>query len=308
MNRNIRKVILSADMESYDLRGGTPNIKLIFSRSCPLSGPRALPIFTHRISESVRQGSFWLKHVRYPYFALELILEGEMEYRDEEQLQIAGPGTLYLSPPGTTTRFTPCKGQDVRKLCVILSGENLKGILMTLKLSNSRMVPLSEPEVIERKMRGLKDAIAAPGAENSERTYHFLLELSELIGEDNSAQMPLMRAVSMLESGFQENLQIPDIAAGAGVSERTLRRLFHSELHCSPLDYLNSVRLKFAAGKLRNTSLRIKEIAQMSGFLSSARFCTVFQAKYRMTPGEFRKKELVKKTTRNLSPGSFLLK
>ena len=147
-----------------------------------------------------------------------------------------------------------------------------------------------EPEVIERKMRGLKDAIAAPGAENSERTYHFLLELSELIGEDNSAQMPLMRAVSMLESGFQENLQIPDIAAGAGVSERTLRRLFHSELHCSPLDYLNSVRLKFAAGKLRNTSLRIKEIAQRCGFVSSARLCTVFQEKYHMTPGDFRKK------------------
>ena len=63
----------------------------------------------------------------------------------------------------------------------------------------------------------------------------------------------------------------------------------------SPLDYLYSVRLKFAAGKLRNTNLRIKEIARMSGFLSSARFCTVFQEKYGMTPGDYRKKELEKK-------------
>ena len=291
MSKKIRKAVRADDRESCDLHGGTPNIKMIFSRSRPLSEAQAFPVFTHRISESVRQGSFWLKHVRYPHFALELILSGEMEYRDEEQLQIAGPGTLYLIPPGTTTRFAPYKGQDVRKLCVILSGGNLKGILMTLKLSNSRMVQLPEPEVIERKMRGLKDAVDASGAENSEQTYHFLLELSKLIGEDNSAHMPLMRAVSILESEFQENLQIPDIAARAGVSERTLRRLFQSELHCSPLDYLNSVRLKFAVGKLRHTGLRIKEIAQMSGFLSPARFCTVFQEKYGISPGDFRKRE-----------------
>lgn len=291
----MRKVIQSDNQESFDLHSETPNIKVMFSHSCPLSEARTFPVFTHRISESVRQGSFWLKHVRYPHFALELILSGEMEYRDEEQLQIAGPGTLYLIPPGTTTRFAPYKGQDVRKLCVILSGGNLKGILMTLKLSNSRMVQLPEPEVIERKMRGLKDAVDASGAENSEQTYHFLLELSKLIGEDNSAHMPLMRAVSILESEFQENLQIPDIAARAGISERNLRRLFMAELHCSPLEYLNSVRMKFAVEKLRHSALQVKEIAMMSGFPSPSRFCTVFMARYHMTPRDYRKREQEKK-------------
>ena len=290
MSKKIRKVIRSDNQESRDLHGGTPNIRMIFSRSCPLSEARAFPVFTHRVSESVRQGSFWLKHVRYPYFALELILSGEMEYLDEEQLRIAGPGTLYLIPPGTTTRFTPHRGQDVRKLCAILTGENLRGVLQTLKLSDSRMVTPAQPEVIEKKMRELENAIAAPGAENSERTYHFLLELSESVGEKKTALTPLERAVSLLESGFQENLRIPDVAAKAGISERTMRRLFETELHCSPLEYLNSVRLKFAAGKLRQTNLRIKEIALMSGFLSSARFCTVFHEKYRLSPGEFRER------------------
>ena len=159
-----------------------------------------------------------------------------------------------------------------------------------MKLSNSRMLKLSEPEIIEEKLRSLKETVTSPIGVNSLRTYHFLLELSELIGEDKSAQTPLRRAVTMLDSNFQEELEIPDIAARAGVSERTLRRLFQSELHCSPLDYLNSVRLKFAAGKLRHTGLRIKEIAQMSGFLSPARFCTVFQKKYGISPGDFRKK------------------
>ena len=192
-------------------------------------------------------------------------------------------------------RFTCLHGREARKLGAILGGENLKGLLLTLKLSDSRMVRLSEPEIIEEKLRLLKEAVAAPINDNSLRTYHFLLDLSELIGEDKFAQTPLRRAVTILDSNFQEDLEIPDIAARAGVSERTLRRLFQAELHCSPLEYLNSVRLKFAAEKLRHTGLRIKEIAQMSGFLSSARFCTVFQEKYGMTPGDYRKKELGKK-------------
>ena len=290
MSKEIRKIVQSEDSESYDLLSGTPNIERIFCHYCNAAEKCIFPVFTQRVNEVIRRGNYWMKHVRYPYFALEMILEGEMEFRTEDQRQIAGPGTLYLIPPGTTVRFTCLHGWEARKLGAILEGENLKGLLLTLKLSNSRMLRLSEPEIIEEKLRSLKDAVTAPITVNSLQSYRFLLELSQLIGEDKSEQTPLRRAVTMLDSNFQEDLEIPDIAARAGVSERTLRRLFQAELHCSPLEYLNSVRLKFAAGKLRHTGLRIKEIAQMSGFLSSARFCTVFQEKYHMTPGEFRKK------------------
>ena len=295
MDKEIRQIALEESTESYDLLGGTPNIKKIFSHACSIAGKQALPVYTQRVNEVIRRGHYWIKHIRYPHFALEMILAGEMEFLTEEQRQIAGPGTLYLIPPGTTVRFSCLQGQYVRKLCAILSGENLKGILLTLKLSNCRMIPLGEPEVIAEKLRDLKNAVMASYEENSERSYHFLLELSRIIGEGDPDRMPLMRAVSIIESKFQENLEIPDIGAQAGVSESTLRRLFKKELHCSPLDYLNSTRLKFAVGKLRQTNLRIKEIALMSGFLSSARFCTVFMEKYHMTPGEFRKRELEKK-------------
>ena len=290
MSKEIRQIALSADPESYDLLSGTPNIERIFVHTCSCPNGEKLPVYTQRVNEVIRRGNYWMKHVRYPYFALEMILEGEMEFRTEDQRQIAGPGTLYLIPPGTTVRFTCLHGREARKLGAILEGENLKGLLLTLKLSNSRMLRLSEPEIIEEKLRSLKDAVTAPITVNSLQSYRFLLELSQLIGEEKSEQTPLRLAVTMLDSNFQEDLEIPDIAARAGVSERTLRRLFQSELHCSPLDYLNSVRLKFAAGKLRHTGLRIKEIAQMSGFLSPARFCTVFQEKYGISPGDFRKK------------------
>ena len=293
MDKEIRQVNQQADPESYDLLRGTPVIERIFTQSYCFPRHRSFPVFTRRVNEVIRQGSYWMKHVRYPYFALEMILDGEMEFQTEERHQIAGPGTMYLIPPGTTVRFTCLKGKPARKLCAIMDGSNLKGILLTLRLSDSRLVRLSQPEIIADKMRSLKDAVASSGSENSAQSFQLLLDLSDMIGEDTSGRTPLRKAVTMMESNFQENLQIPEIAAAAGVSESTLRRMFYSELQCSPLEYLNGVRLKFASEKLVRTRLRIKEIAQMSGFLSSARFCTVFQKKYHITPGDFREKAAI---------------
>ena len=289
--REIRKKNYNGDPEVYDLIIGTRNVQEIFSvPSIPSSFQhrKNVPVYTWRVNEVIRRGTYWMKHVRYPYLALEMILSGEMEFQTDEQRQIAGPGTLYVIPPGTTVKFRCHNGNEVRKLAVIMDGEILKGIMTSLHMYSCRMLHLAEPEVMEMKIRELKNIAAAATLENSAGSYRFLLELVSLTGEGNSDQTPFQRAVAIMDSNFQENCQIPDIACRAGVSESTLRRMFQTELHCSPLEYLHSVRLKTAAEKLRNTSLRIKEIALMCGFASSARFCTAFMKKYHVTPKNYR--------------------
>ena len=255
---------------------------------------RNVPVFTDRINEEKYGKNYWYKHIRYDFLALEMILEGEMEFRTEERSEIAGPGSLYLISPGTTVGFY-CRNQEVRKLCAIIGGDNLKGNLFTLKLAESRLLKLSDPESMIEKIWALKDAVTSPIAENSVRTYRFLIDLSEQLVENKFTRTPFSRAVAIMESNFQEDLQIPMIASHVGVSGNTLRRMFQRELHCSPLEYLNSVRMKFAVEKLRHTSLRIKEIAIISGFPSPERFCKAFMEKFHVTPSEFREKELKKK-------------
>ena len=290
MGQARRKIIPSKETPvAYDIASGIPTV-VVFSRSYKSGDKRAVPVFTARINEEIHGKNYWRKHIRYDYLALEMILEGEMEFRTEDRREIAGPGSLYLIPPGTTVRFACRNGHEVRKLCAIIGGDNLKGILFTLKLADSRLLNFSDPGAVSGKIRSLADAVTSPVTENSARTYCFLMELAELTEEDKFVRTPFSRAVAIMESNFQEDLQIPAIASHVGVSGSTLRRMFRSELHCSPLEYLNSVRMKFAVEKLKHTNLRIKEIAMMSGFPTPARFCTVFMEKFRMTPGEFRQK------------------
>jgi len=295
MSQKNRKIIRSRENPvAYDIESGLPTA-IVFSQSYKSADMRAVPVFTARINEEKHSKNYWCKHVRYDYLALEMVLDGELEFRTEDRCEVAGPGSLYLIPPGTTVGFSCRNGHEVRKLCAIIGGDNLKGILFTLKLADSRLLKLSDPESMAGKIWDLKDAVTSPITENSVRTFRFLIDLSGQLEENQFTRTPFSRAVAIMESNFQEDLQIPAIASHVGVSGNTLRRMFQQELHCSPLEYLNSVRMKFAVEKLRHTGLRIKEIAMMSGFPSPARFCNVFMEKFHVTPGEYREREQGKK-------------
>ncbi|TWS22424.1 helix-turn-helix domain-containing protein [Tsukamurella sputi] len=54
------------------------------------------------------------------------------------------------------------------------------------------------------------------------------------------------RALDLIDTGFSGPLPLDDLAAGVGVSSRTLTRMFATELGTTPLRYQQSVRLEHA--------------------------------------------------------------
>ncbi|HAS63020.1 MAG TPA: AraC family transcriptional regulator [Vibrio sp.] len=70
-------------------------------------------------------------------------------------------------------------------------------------------------------------------------------------------------------------------------SSSTLRRNLSRE-GTSFSNLLNSVRLGLAVNYLTFTNFNIFKVSEMSGFNSSAYFCTLFKSKYGMTPQKFR--------------------
>ena len=70
-------------------------------------------------------------------------------------------------------------------------------------------------------------------------------------------------------------------------SNSTLRRNLSRE-NTSFSKLLNSVRLGLAINYLTFTNFNIFKVSELSGFNSSAYFCTIFKKKYGMTPQKFR--------------------
>jgi AraC family transcriptional regulator of adaptative response / DNA-3-methyladenine glycosylase II len=80
------------------------------------------------------------------------------------------------------------------------------------------------------------------------------------------------------------------LAAELGVSSRHLRRVLRQELGVSPVELAQSHRLLLAKQLLTETALPIVDVAFASGFASVRRFTALFRSRYRLTPGDLRRK------------------
>lgn len=292
MNSKLRKISQGFDPDSYDICSDGLNVRSILRQTSLQSKFVPYPVYTQQLTEELRNSDHWYKHIRFPFLALEFFLFGEMEFISEDHREIARPGTLYVIAPGSTVKFIRHGKKTVHKLALIVSGEIINAIAMTLHLGTSRLLSLPEPAVFEEKMRRIGSSIGTDPLNNSRLSYSLLLDLSLLTSGDSEQNTPLERALSIMKNRYQENISIPFIASRAGVSENTLRRHFHHELKCSPLEYLNTIRLKTALEKLKNTKLSIKQTALMCGFSSASCFCTAFRKKYLLTPREFQERQM----------------
>ena len=95
--------------------------------------------------------------------------------------------------------------------------------------------------------------------------------------------------VSFIYQHYAEKISLDDIAASGCVSRSKCCLIFKHYLQQSPIDFLNSYRLKISRNLLRNTNKSITEIAFSCGFNHLSYFSKMFINYYGCTPREYRK-------------------
>lgn len=99
----------------------------------------------------------------------------------------------------------------------------------------------------------------------------------------------LARAIELMLGSLSAPLGIGQIAERLGVPEWTLARLFRRHLNTTPSDYFRELRLAEARNLLRNTSLRISEVAALCGFENPETFARAYRRRYGCTASEERR-------------------
>lgn len=78
------------------------------------------------------------------------------------------------------------------------------------------------------------------------------------------------------------------LAAVACMSSRNLGRLFAEHAGCSPLDYVQRLRVALAREMVANSNLALERVAERSGFSSAHHLRRVWRRWERVSPAEFR--------------------
>jgi len=116
-------------------------------------------------------------------------------------------------------------------------------------------------------------------------------ELAPGLSLTDSSNALAQHAARMLDAVVRHGqaVQLPQIAAQLGVTDRHLRRIFTEAHGVSPIDYLATQRLLLAKQLLTDTDLPVTQVALASGFASVRRFNAAFAERYRMNPSALRK-------------------
>lgn len=98
----------------------------------------------------------------------------------------------------------------------------------------------------------------------------------------------LSKLAEKIAEGPQEDWRADTLAAQAGVSPRSLSRLFRKELSASPSEFVERIRIDQARRVLLETDAQIESVAIQCGFGSLRRMDRAFSRAISATPAEFR--------------------
>lgn len=106
---------------------------------------------------------------------------------------------------------------------------------------------------------------------------------------DSQEDLRLHKILRYVGANFQSNISLSALADEMFVSTSTLSRFFRKKTGIYFADYVNQVRLDYAAQELGRTDKNVTQIAVDSGFSNLSAFNRVFREMYGMTPSDYRK-------------------
>ncbi|MFD2101367.1 AraC family transcriptional regulator [Flagellimonas iocasae] len=112
--------------------------------------------------------------------------------------------------------------------------------------------------------------------------------------EENASKLStnnrLANAIEYIATHLHEPLTVGELSKKVYMSESHFYKTFKEELGVTPIEYINSERIKLAVKLLKDPNRKIKEIYLECGFENRSYFNRLFKRKVQASPGEYQSK------------------
>lgn len=100
----------------------------------------------------------------------------------------------------------------------------------------------------------------------------------------------VMRVVQYIKDHYTEKITLADAAVIAHLNQNYFSKLFHEEVGCTFIQFLNYVRVDSSISLLKGEeNMRITDIAMQCGFDNLTRYLHNFKKSYGISPTEYRR-------------------
>jgi transcriptional regulator GlxA family with amidase domain len=113
---------------------------------------------------------------------------------------------------------------------------------------------------------------------------------SDFAIDTNHDDAGIARAQEWLHDRFDQEVNLDALAAHVGMSSRTFNRRFKAALGCTPLAYLQSLRVAAAKRLLENGRMAVSQVMAEVGYEDPVFFRSLFKRFTGMAPSDYRQR------------------
>lgn len=240
------------------------------------------------------------------------ILKGAMHYDINGKKILLKENDWIMVNARQMHHGTACKRQECEFICILFHPTLFTGCQTVCRnyllpvTENSRLEYLHSADLPEdcRGTAGLLSQIAdlkdrhTPGYEMEiiglmhilwGRIYRCAAQLSPSQAAEQDPDISVQKAmVSYIHRHYSEKITLDEIAAAGNVCRNKCCLIFKRYLQQTPIDFLNTYRLRISSHLLQHTDLSVTRIALSCGFHHLSYFSGLFQRCYGCTPRQYR--------------------
>ena len=222
--------------------------------------------------------------------------KGLLDIGGKEYLICENKGTLFC--PGVPHEYYAVE-EPWETHWVTFDGFAVSPLLEVLGFDRFGVFCLNGRQALDKALsdiyfKGVSKEISR-GLSCSALLYQFLVQFKSSISPDNQqlksqSNHRLQPVIQLMESKFNTDLTLEELAGIIGITPQHLCRLFKKAYNMRPFDYLT--RLRIQKGKelvISPENPTITEVSGRVGFNDTSYFCAVFKEHEGITPNEFKK-------------------
>ncbi len=242
----------------------------------------------------------------HEFYEIVLVLHGQIRHLVNDARSILHAGSLTLIRPKDIHRFYPIANhachiinlafmrRTIHDLFNYLGSGFATDALLGSHLPPSIQLASTVKGQIEAKMTQLNSISNAQVAVKRSALRMLLFELATQFASSTvlsgGQQLPpwLQRACDAMREPQNLRLGVPHMTQLAAVSPEHLSRSVRKFLNQTPTEYVNDLRLTYAANLLAHGDMPILDISAEIGIDSVSHFYTLFKARLGQTPRQYR--------------------
>lgn len=167
-------------------------------------------------------------------------------------------------------------------------------VLVSFRLSRNgervrvpRELPLKAP--LTEEFREIKESVGMTGVCGEARRQALLYRVLQKILPQLEAELSpdlsrIAPGVLALEEQFLNNTPVSAYAALCGLRENRFRLLFTERFGMSPVEYRNTLRMRYAHALMDRLHCTVAEAARAAGFASTSYFCRLHRKMFGVSP------------------------